>query len=46
LSGIVTRYFDEHDKVRFVEKWCVQNGFSMSRFDSALELLARVVAAR
>ena len=31
LSGIVTRYFDEHDKVRFVEKWCVQNGFSMSQ---------------
>lgn len=27
LSGIVTRYFDEHDKVRFVENWCVQNGF-------------------
>jgi phosphoserine phosphatase len=31
LSGIVTRYFDEHDKVRFVERWCVQNGFSMSQ---------------
>jgi phosphoserine phosphatase len=31
LSGIVTRYFDEHDKLRFVEKWCVQNGFSMSQ---------------
>jgi phosphoserine phosphatase len=31
LSGIVTRYFDEHDKARFVEEWCVQNGFSMSQ---------------
>jgi phosphoserine phosphatase len=31
VSGTVTRYFDEHDKVRFVEKWCVQNGFSMSQ---------------
>src|ERR1700691_903561 len=31
LSGIVTLYFDEHDKVRFVEEWCVQNGFSMSQ---------------
>jgi phosphoserine phosphatase len=31
LSGTVTRYFDEHDKVRFVEDWCAQNGFSMSQ---------------
>jgi phosphoserine phosphatase len=31
LSGIVTRYFDEHDKVRFVEEWCARNGFSMSQ---------------
>lgn len=30
LSGRVTRYFDEHDKVRFVESWCAENGFSMS----------------
>jgi phosphoserine phosphatase len=30
LSGTVSRYFDEHDKVRFVEDWCAQNGFSMS----------------
>ena len=30
LSGRVTRYFDEHDKVRFVEDWCMRNGFSMS----------------
>ena len=31
LSGMVSRYFDEHDKVRFVEDWCTQNGFSMSQ---------------
>jgi phosphoserine phosphatase len=31
LSGTVTRYFDEHDKARFVEEWCAQNGFSMSQ---------------
>ncbi len=31
LSGTVTRYFDEHDKARFVEDWCAQNGFSMSQ---------------
>jgi phosphoserine phosphatase len=31
LSGMVSRYFDEHDKVRFVEEWCAQNGFSMSQ---------------
>jgi phosphoserine phosphatase len=31
LSGTVSRYFDEHDKVRFVESWCAQNGFSMSQ---------------
>ena len=31
LSGTVTRYFDEHDKLRFVEDWCAQNGFSMSQ---------------
>lgn len=30
LSGTVSRYFDEHDKVRFVENWCAQNGFSMN----------------
>jgi phosphoserine phosphatase len=22
LSGVVSRYFDEHDKLRFVEDWC------------------------
>jgi phosphoserine phosphatase len=31
LSGTVSRYFDEHDKVRFVEDWCTQNRFSMSQ---------------
>jgi phosphoserine phosphatase len=31
LSGAVSRYFDEHDKARFVEKWCAQNGYSMSQ---------------
>jgi phosphoserine phosphatase len=29
LSGRVTRYFDEHDKLRFVDSWCAENGFSM-----------------
>jgi phosphoserine phosphatase len=31
ISGTVTRYFDEHDKVGFVEAWCTQNGYSMSQ---------------
>jgi phosphoserine phosphatase len=31
LSGVVTRYFDEYDKVRFVEEWCAQNGYLMSQ---------------
>lgn len=31
LSGTVTRYFDEHDKLRFVEEWCARNGYSMSQ---------------
>jgi phosphoserine phosphatase len=31
LSGTVSRYFDEHDKVRFVEEWCAKNRFSMSQ---------------
>jgi phosphoserine phosphatase len=30
LSGVVGRYFDEHDKARFVEQWCAENGHSMS----------------
>jgi phosphoserine phosphatase len=31
LSGVVSRYFDEHDKVRFVEAWCKQSGYSMNQ---------------
>lgn len=31
LSGSVSRYFDEHDKLRFVEDWCAQSGYSMSQ---------------
>jgi phosphoserine phosphatase len=31
LSGTVTRYFDEHDKVRFVEQWCARNGYTMGQ---------------
>ena len=31
LSGMVSRYFDEHDKLRFVEDWCAQHGYSMSQ---------------
>lgn len=31
LSGTVSRYFDEHDKVRFVEDWCARHGYSMSQ---------------
>lgn len=29
LSGSVARYFDEHDKARFVEQWCRRNGLLM-----------------
>lgn len=31
LSGTISRYFDEHDKLRWVEGWCAQNGYSMSQ---------------
>jgi phosphoserine phosphatase len=31
LSGTVGRYFNEHDKARFVEEWCAQNGYSTSQ---------------
>jgi phosphoserine phosphatase len=31
LSGTVGRYFDEHDKARFVEEWCAEHGHSMSQ---------------
>lgn len=27
----MSRYFDEHDKARFVEEWCAQSGYSMSQ---------------
>lgn len=30
LTGTVSRYFDEHDKARFVEEWCSEHGYSMS----------------
>ncbi len=31
LSGTVNRYFDEHDKARFVEEWCAQSGYLISQ---------------
>ena len=31
VGDVVSRYFDEHDKVRFVEEWCTQNGYAMSQ---------------
>jgi phosphoserine phosphatase len=31
LCGTVSRYFDEHDKLHWVEEWCAQNGYSMSQ---------------
>jgi phosphoserine phosphatase len=31
LSGVVSRYFDEHDKLRFVQDWCAEHGYSMSQ---------------
>jgi len=31
LGGHVTRYFDEHDKLRFVEDWCAQHGFTLGQ---------------
>jgi phosphoserine phosphatase len=30
LSGVVSRYFDEHFKLRFVKEWCTERGYSMS----------------
>lgn len=29
LGGSVSRYFDEHDKLRFVEQWCAERGISL-----------------
>ncbi|HEY2718793.1 MAG TPA: HAD-IB family phosphatase, partial [Solirubrobacteraceae bacterium] len=31
LSGRISRYFDEHDKASFVEKWCARRGVSMDQ---------------
>ncbi len=31
LSGVVSRYFDEHDKLRFVQEWCAERGYLMSQ---------------
>jgi phosphoserine phosphatase len=30
LSGVVTKHFDEPDKVRFVQDWCTQSGYAMN----------------
>lgn len=30
LGGHVTRYFDEHDKLRFVEEWCAERGVGLA----------------
>lgn len=30
LSGKITRYFDEHDKLRFTENWCRANGYGLA----------------
>ena len=29
LTGTVERYFDEHDKLKFVTGWCAGNGYSL-----------------
>jgi phosphoserine phosphatase len=31
LSGTISRPFDEHDKLHFVEKWCARRGISMDQ---------------
>jgi phosphoserine phosphatase len=31
LSGKVSRYFDEWDKLRFVEQWCTQHGYRLGQ---------------
>lgn len=31
LSGAVSRYFNEHDKLRFVKEWCTEHGYSMNQ---------------
>ena len=30
VTGTVSRYFDAHDKLRFVEGWCAQNGWELA----------------
>jgi phosphoserine phosphatase len=30
LAGSVSRYFDEHDKLRFVESWCAERGYAIA----------------
>jgi phosphoserine phosphatase len=30
LGGHVSRYFDEHDKLRFVEEWCAERGVTLA----------------
>jgi phosphoserine phosphatase len=30
VTGHVSRYFDEHDKLRFVEEWCAEHSFSLA----------------
>jgi phosphoserine phosphatase len=29
LGGVVSRYFDEHDKLQFVEEWCAERSISL-----------------
>jgi phosphoserine phosphatase len=36
LSGSVSRYFDEYDKLAFVREWCGAHGYSMARWDVRL----------
>jgi hypothetical protein len=30
VTGTVSRYFDAHDKLRFAEGWCAQNGWELA----------------
>lgn len=31
LSGVVSRCFNEHDKLRFVKEWCAEHGYALSQ---------------
>lgn len=31
VGDVVSRYFDEHDKLSFVQEWCAEHGYSMSQ---------------